>query len=82
MQQPERTTTTYRGYELVQERMGHVNVQTDRGFVGGYPSLAEARRAVDWHLDKPTYVRVGVNAYAQYPGGRHHVVEYRDVRNA
>jgi hypothetical protein len=41
--------TTYRGFELQRGafRDGHVNVQTERGFYGGYGTVVEACERVD-----------------------------------
>lgn len=67
--------STYRGYTISREKFGHVNVWTERGFVGGYSSMAAAHGAVDDRLDAPVAVRVGPRSYALVPP--QYVVEYR-----
>jgi hypothetical protein len=41
------TTYVYRGVTLTRAWGSHVNAETDRGFIGAFPSFAEARRYVD-----------------------------------
>lgn len=63
---PARSTELYRGYTLVHERMGHTNVETVKGFYGGYPTPTAARARVDELIRRASTTVERVNL----PGGR------------